>query len=199
MKKFKTAYQLTTIHEGVYVNDPADRGGETVCGISRRFWPKWAGWELIDVNIKNYPQQEWNDRILKNLGIQGMVFEFYYVEFWLKNNCEAFAQEIANELFDTGVNQGRVMAGTYLQQSLNKLNRNQKDFPDLVTDGQIGQKTRQAYEAYMHTSRFSSRNEDKLIKWLLKWMNYYQLRKYDLITNNDLSQEKFVPGWTERT
>ena len=199
MKKFKIAYQLTTIHEGVYVNDPTDRGGETVCGIARRFWPKWAGWELIDMIKKNFPQQEWNDRILTNPGIQGMVFEFYYVEFWLTNNCEAFDQEIANELFDTGVNQGRVMAATYLQQSLNKLNRNQKDFPDLVTDGQLGRKTRQAYDAYMHTARFTSRNPEKLIKWLLKWMNYYQLRKYDLITNNDLSQEKFVPGWTERT
>jgi len=198
MEKFRIAYNNTLSHEGGYSYDPYDRGGETYKGIARKHWPQWEGWAIVDAIKTKVRVEELNTLLQKNIGLQGLVEQFYYEKFWMPVGGDDFNQDIANELFDTAVNQGRLMAGTYLQQALNKLNRNQQDYPDLITDGQIGFNTKHAYRLYMQTARFSSRNHDKLIKWLLRWLNYYQLRKYDLITNNDLTQERFVPGWTER-
>ena len=39
MANFSDAYALTSAHEGGYVNDPVDRGGETYRGIARRYFP----------------------------------------------------------------------------------------------------------------------------------------------------------------
>ena len=35
-------------HEGGYVDDRDDRGGETYRGISRNNFPDWKGWKKID-------------------------------------------------------------------------------------------------------------------------------------------------------
>ncbi len=45
---FAEALKHTLEFEGGYANDPADRGGETFRGISRKNWPRWSGWDLID-------------------------------------------------------------------------------------------------------------------------------------------------------
>ena len=38
-------------HEGGFVDDPADRGGMTFMGISRRWFPDEPFWEKIDIPI----------------------------------------------------------------------------------------------------------------------------------------------------
>ena len=52
MADFHKALKRTAKYEGGYVNDPADAGGETYKGISRRANPKWDGWQLIDAHKK---------------------------------------------------------------------------------------------------------------------------------------------------
>ncbi|MFK5855381.1 MAG: glycosyl hydrolase 108 family protein [Bacteroidota bacterium] len=199
MNKFTTAYNITIGHEGGYVNDPDDRGGETYIGITRINYPDWDGWKIIDVYTTKYQGAALNSRLSNNPGLTGYVEQFYYENYWLPIHGDSFHQRVSNELFDTAVNQGLGTSVKYLQQALNKLNRNQKDYPDITVDGGIGFITESAYTSLMKTERFGSRNIEKLEKWLLKWLNYYQLKRYDLITNNDLTQEKFIPGWTERT
>jgi len=199
MDKFLKAYNITIGHEGGYVNDPDDRGGETYKGIARKHWPHWKGWELLDMIKDRYGLANINSSLARNTGMQNYVQQFYYENFWLPLQCDSFHFIIASELFDTAVNQGVGTSAKYLQQALNKLNRNQKDYPDLKVDGGIGLITKEAYKSYFNTARFASRNSEKLLKWILRWLNYYQLKRYDLITNKDLTQEKFIPGWTERT
>ena len=199
MNSFQTTFQKTSQHEGGYSNHADDRGGETYKGIARKFWPKWEGWKVIDIYKTKYAGKELNQELDKNIGVQGFVRQFYFENYWLPLQCEAFDQPVADELFDTAVNQGKLKAGSYLQKALNKLNRNQKDYPDVMEDGKIGHKTIQAYKAYMTTERFASRNKEKLISWLIKWLNYYQLKTYDQITYKDPAQEVFIPGWTERS
>ena len=61
--------------------------------------------------------------------------------YWLRPNFDAVAKlraVVAAELFDTGVNMGPAVAVTFLQRALTALNRNGKDYPDLVPDGRIG-------------------------------------------------------------
>ncbi|HJW81700.1 MAG TPA: glycosyl hydrolase 108 family protein [Acidiferrobacterales bacterium] len=48
MADFKEAFELTLAHEGGYVKDPDDRGGETYKGIARRYNPGWPGWARIN-------------------------------------------------------------------------------------------------------------------------------------------------------
>lgn len=199
MARFKEAYKLTSINEGGYSNHEKDKGGETYRGIARKYWPKWAGWIIIDqIKKKEFMSGHWTGQLSGNTSLSELVEDFYKEEFWNKLSCIHLPQSIANELFDTSVNMGKHYGAVCLQRALNKLNRNQKDFNDLEDDGQIGSKTIEAIEAYKSTERFSSRNSEKLIDWLLKWMNYYQLKRYDLITEKDQGQEVFIPGWTER-
>jgi hypothetical protein len=56
---------------------------------------------------------------------------------------------VAAELFDTGVNMGPAVAATFLQRALTALNRNGKDYPDLVPDGRIGNATLAALDAFL--------------------------------------------------
>jgi len=198
MTNFDIAFRITISHEGGYSNNPADRGGETYKGISRKNWPEWDGWRFVDIYKSKYKNGALNAELEKNIGVQGLVKEFYKRNFWDSNYCELFDEDVSRELFDTSVNQGSYEAARALQRSLNKLNRNQQDYYDIHDDGFIGEKTLSAYRQYMSTSRFTTRNKEKLIKWLLRWMNYYQLKKYDAITDSDPGQEIFIPGWTER-
>ncbi len=194
---FHNAFQKTISFEGGYVNDPDDRGGETYKGISRLNWPDWEGWKIIDLYKKHKPGNL-NHSLAGNTGLQNLVSDFYLEHYWMPLNLDAFHSPVADELFDTAVNQGKNAAAKYLQETLNKLNRNQKDYPDITVDGKIGRQTLSAYKKLLATQRFASRNQEKIIKWIVRWLNYFQLKKYDLITYRDPAQEKFIPGWTER-
>ncbi len=199
MAIFEEAYLLTSIQEGGYSNHPNDKGGETYRGIARKQWPNWKGWEVIDcIKDETKASTDYSDMLCRDTRLNGWLESFYQDEFWNKLSCVRLPQKIANELFDTSVNMGHYYGVCCLQKALNKLNRNQKDYEDIDVDGQIGTKTLKAVESYFKTVRFSTRNKDKLINWLLKWMNYYQLRKYDLITEKNPDQEVFIPGWTNR-
>ena len=45
---FEEAVDKVLDHEGGFVDDPADRGGMTFMGISRRWFPDEPFWEKID-------------------------------------------------------------------------------------------------------------------------------------------------------
>lgn len=71
-------------HEGGYVNDPRDPGGETNWGISKRSYP--------NVDIKNLTQEKARD--------------IYYQDFWIPLCCERLHDGVAWQLFDFAVNSG---------------------------------------------------------------------------------------------
>ena len=50
---FDEIIEVTLHHEGGYVHDPKDLGGETNYGIAKRFYP--------DVDIKNLTESEAKD------------------------------------------------------------------------------------------------------------------------------------------
>jgi len=105
MADFKIAYQRTSAFEGGYVNDPDDNGGETYCGIARKFHSTWQGWIIIDFQKKksDFPKNL-KDREAELKKLEG---EFYKENFWDKiwgdkiNN-----QKVANDMYDTAVNMG---------------------------------------------------------------------------------------------
>ncbi len=139
MANFTQAYKLTSAHEGGYVKDPTDRGGETYKGISRVHHPRWGGWRKIDAARRkaDFPGLLDGDRSL-----QAMVKSFYKENYWDRFLGDDIAdQEVANELYDTAVNMGVRRSVRFLQNGLNLLNRNQNNYGDLVVDGWLGQTT----------------------------------------------------------
>jgi len=120
---FNSAFKKTIGHEGGYVNDETDRGGETKYGVTKR----------------DYPQLD-----IKNLTLK-QAKEIYKANYYHKS-FDKLSEAIAIELFDTSVNMGALTARKMLQQALNLMNRNQLNYDDLIVDGLIGDKTLQAYK-----------------------------------------------------
>lgn len=185
MANFDISFEITLGHEGGYSNDPNDRGGETYKGIARNANKDWSGWAIIDKckSSPNFPKSLDSDNSL-----QTAVKAIYKTKYWDCYKADTINnQEIANELFDTGVNQGTFVAGKYLQEALNILNRNQKDYPDLKEDGIVGNAT------------LSILNSHKNPKGILKTLNGLQFMRYFDICKKDPTQEIYFNGWLNRS
>lgn len=193
MADFYEAYKITMKHEGGYVNDKDDVGGETYCGIARNYNPSWEGWQLIDslkaaaeaVGTPIFPANAYD-----NKEIDRLVKKFYKERYWdvnLLDHCTS--QDVANEMFDTGVNMGTARAGKFLQKALNLLNDNGKRWDDIVEDGVVGKNTLKALDACL-----AFRSDDTLYKILniLQGMHYIEY-----MTKSPI-QEKYAYGWLSR-
>jgi len=187
MANFKEAFELTLGHEGGYVKDPEDRGGETYKGVARRYNPGWPGWVRID---KAKKQRGFPKALQADQALQTEVAAFYRSHYWDKFQGDSIpVQAIANELFDTAVNLGVARVIEFFQRALNVLNRNGVLYADLVTDGVFGPKSLAALRAYL--------KKDKP-DYLLKILNVLQGMHYiDFMTRSPL-QEKFARGWLNR-
>ena len=169
--------------EGGYSNDPADQGGETYRGISRVYHPSWEGWAYIDISKRS-------DTPIKDDYMEPFVRLFYRRMYWDVNRLGEMPQDLADELYDTGVNMGIGRAAKYLQIGLNCLNRDEAMFDDLVEDGNIGPKTLGAIEIVC-------KNPADLVT-LLKILNVLQGMHYIEYMRQSPIQEKFARGWFKR-
>jgi len=187
MANFEQAYTITLGHEGGYGNDPDDVGAETYKGVARAYYPDWPGWVIIEAAKRgpNFP-----NNLTNNINLNTMIKSFYKENYWnLFWGNRISNQSVANELFDTGVNMGVGRAVKYLQRSLNVLNRNQKNYPDIVEDGVFGLNTMNTLNKYLATDDES---------FLLKIMNILQGMHYiDYMTKSSI-QEKYARGWLKR-
>jgi lysozyme family protein len=113
LTKFEDIIDVVLEHEGGYVNDPKDPGGETNFGIARRSHP--------DVDIANLTK--------------GGAKEIYKKHYWDKNKVESLSEDLRHIYFDMCVNQGRGRAVKILQRAANAKGAN------LKVDGGLGPKT----------------------------------------------------------
>ena len=97
LKEFDDIIEITLHHEGGYVHDPNDLGGETNFGIAKRFYP--------DVDIKNLTKEEASD--------------IYRRDYWDKNKVDEMPEQLRHVYFDMCVNQGRGRAVKILQRAAN--------------------------------------------------------------------------------
>ena len=135
---FERAFAATMQHEGGYVNDPADPGGETYMGVARNHHPKWPGWPIIDECLRH------GEPLSLAEGLTDLVREFYRAEFWRPLRChliDPVSEAVAEELFEASVNCGPGNGVKFLQRALNTLNSREKLYPDLHVDGAMGAKT----------------------------------------------------------
>lgn len=112
MAQFQIALAITERWEGGLSNNPLDSGGETYEGISRNNFPDWEGWQLIDANPNS---------LGTNQALQGYVVQFYHDHFWKYDGINS--QDVANKIFDLGVNVGTVHAVKIAQSAVQGLSR----------------------------------------------------------------------------
>jgi lysozyme family protein len=188
MAEFTQAFQKTVGHEGGYVFDRDDAGGETYRGISRRWFPDWEGWRIIDNSKKqanNFPASLDYDKLL-----QSLVATFYKEHFWNRFSGDKIKkQAIADELFDTAVNMSLRDSVMFLQTALNILNRNGSLFSDTVVDGLLGPTTLKCLNIILKIGDVST---------LLKIMNVLQGNHYITYMSKSPTQEKYCRGWFNR-
>lgn len=81
---FETAFSFTLGHEGGYVNDSHDPGGETKYGISKRSYP------AVDIKSLTLEQAK----------------AIYQRDYWQAASCERMPPKIAIAVFDSAVHHG---------------------------------------------------------------------------------------------
>lgn len=118
MAKFIDAYKKVLNNEGIYSNDPDDAGGETYKGISRKANPNWDGWISIDAIKKSHPTT-FKGILKKTPELENKVQELYKDKYW---DCfeldDVPNQLVAEQMFDTAVNQGQTAAIKFAQRVL---------------------------------------------------------------------------------
>ena len=106
-------------HEGGYVNDPNDRGGETNFGITKKFYP--------DVDIKNLTKEQ--------------AKHIYHTDYWRRGKCDEIPSRLRHIYFDMLVNFGKRGAVKVLQKAANAKNKDKID-----VDGGLGPATLKAIQ-----------------------------------------------------
>lgn len=166
--------------EGEYSDHPEDRGGQTMCGISRRFWPLWPGWDVVDSYLARGEEPVLTEELRK------LVVQFYDQSYWTPLRAAQMPDSVAYEVFEQAVNMGIVKAVRHLQEALNLLNRNGTSWQDIDVDGRVGPVTLRTL------GKAKSRN-------VLETMQALQTCHYIQLARSDRSQEHFLRGWLSRT
>ena len=93
MTEFDEIIERVLEHEGGYINDPNDLGGETNFGITKRFYP--------DLDIKNLTKQQ--------------AVKIYFDDYWIKNKVDKMPKQLRHIYFDMCINMGKRTAVKILQ------------------------------------------------------------------------------------
>lgn len=173
--RFEEAFRKLILVERGYSNVPGDSGGPTRWGIT----------ELVArANGYRGPMSELPLETAKGI---------YYTQWWGLLNLDAVSEistAVAEEIFDTAVNCGPGIAGKFLQQVLNVLNREERDYQDVRKDGLIGPLTVMALRGY-----FAKRGDQGGELVLLKALNGLQCARYIEIAEGRKKDERFTFGW----
>lgn len=182
MANFKVFEPILLKNEGGYANKAGDAGGETWMGVAKNYFPKWAGWAIIDANKAHLPSNDRNGwkvfsiylRTLSDL--QALVDTFYYTTFWKQMQGDSITnQSIANFIGDWGVNAGLSVPIKHAQKVLG-----------LHDDGIMGPNTLNAINSANGLSFFSSMKQERLAF-------------YNAVIVAHPEDEQFRSDWIERT
>ena len=163
------------MHEGCFHQHPADRGGATRFGITEAV-ARANGYQGA---MERLPREQ-AEAIYRRL-------------YWLRPRFDEVATltpAVAAELFDTGANMGPSVAATFLQRALTALNRNGRDYPDLVLDGQVGPATIAALAAFL-----AVRGQAPGEAVLLRALEALQGERYLRLAERRPANEAFLYGW----
>lgn len=162
--------------EGGYVHDPADRGGETMYGITVAVARAngYAG------PMRNLP-----------LSLAQRIYRDRYIVVPKFDQVIAIDGAIGAEMIDTGVNMGPGRPAEMLQRWLNGFNYDGR-YQKLFVDGRLGPMSLEALKAFLAWRGAAGR------RVMLNALNATQATRYLEITEGNASQKKFLFGWMAR-
>lgn len=120
---FESALKAILHHEGGYVNHPADPGGMTNLGVTKRVWEEWVGHEVDEKTMRNLTPE--------------IVGPMYKAKYWDKIKGDDLPTGVDYVVFDAAVNSGLGRAAKWLQACVG-----------VEPDGGIGPKTLAAVNAF---------------------------------------------------
>ncbi len=199
MALFEPAYRIVRKHEGYYLNDPADTGGETYAGIARNLWPNWPGWSIVD-DFKETRQSD-NPRsfssFLKAFGIGDeslmnpigtnekipgdeieILLEDFYHQRWIDSKAgQIDNQTLANAYFDFFILASR--AAERIQLALRRLGFN------VTVDNKMGSATIKA---------INDANPTRLLDLFVD----ERIDFHEEMISSGIVSSKFKNGWINR-
>jgi lysozyme family protein len=174
--EYKKEEFLDTVieHEGGYVDNPLDPGGETKYGISKKQYPK--------VDIKNLDEQA--------------AKEIYKKDFLPSAEVNYGKNEFAFKMADIGINAGPRMATEIMQRSLNTIARWYSiESIDLDEDGLMGSGTRKAYNKIISNP---DNRKDLMALIVANQNRYYAGEEFNTKTISKEQVAEFGKGWKGR-
>jgi lysozyme family protein len=120
-ENYVTCLEMILHHEGGYVNHPADPGGETNLGVTKRVYEEFGGTK----DMKDLVRED--------------VEPIYKKNYWDRLKGDNLPSGLDLCVFDFGVNAGTSRSAKYLQSMIGT-----------VADGGIGPNTLKFLEEYIH-------------------------------------------------
>lgn len=160
--------------EGGYSNNPADKGGETMWGVT-----------IARARAAGYTGS------MRDMS-RDQAIEIYRLYYWRQPGFDRIDEidvGLGERLFDAGINCGTGRAGQWLQRALNVMNGQGSLYADITVDGQCGAMTRAALQFFIQKRG----NEGRAV--LLEAVKSLQAGHYLGLAEGTPSQETFVYGW----
>jgi lysozyme family protein len=140
---FELSLKKVIEHEGGYVNHPADPGGMTNLGVTKRVWEEWVG----------HPVGEKEMRALT----AAQVAPLYKRKYWDAIHGDRLPSGLDYCLFDTAINSGVGRASKFIQEMVG-----------VAADGAIGNNTLLAIGQFKDVKMLVDEYCDKRLDFLQK-------------------------------
>lgn len=161
-----------------FTNDPKDSGGPTKYGVTQRALAAYLGKPVSAADVAAMTE-----------ALARAVYRHSYVDEPGYAALVPISEAIAGEVVDTGVNTGTARATLMLQQALNGLNRNARDYADVPEDGKCGPGTARALAAF----KAKRGKEGETV--LLRALNCLQGAFYIELARGRPKDEEYLYGW----
>jgi lysozyme family protein len=122
-ENFEQALAHVLESEGGFVNHPADPGGMTNLGVTKRVWEEWVGHDVDEKTMRGLTPE--------------LVGPMYKAKYWDKVKGDDLPSGVDYVVFDAAVNSGSGRAAKWLQACVG-----------VEQDGGIGPKTLAAVKAF---------------------------------------------------
>lgn len=160
-------------HEGGYVNDPKDPGGETNYGVTIAVARDYGYTGTMKDLTKETAANIYLSNYINKPGYGELI---------------TLSPAVGQKVVDAAVNTGTARSSRWLQTALNSYSRGGLDYPQLTVDGKVGVGTTSAYAALQ-----KKRGKVKACELAIKAIDAQQANHYLSLTH--LSQ--YTAGWMD--
>ena len=160
-------------HEGGYVNDPRDPGGETNHGITIAVARDYGYTGQMKDLSKETAANIYLSNYINKPGFGALI---------------TLSPAVGQKVVDAAVNTGTGRSARWFQTALNSYSRGGLDYPQITVDGKIGEGTNEAY-----ISLQKKRGKVKACELVIKAIDAQQTNHYMSLTN----MSQYTVGWVD--